>query len=124
MLRLAPEPPNDWARQLPASVFWWCAPIAAGVAVSFAGLSPRTTGVVWAIAFIWMGAGCLLNAMRCHRLHCYISGPVFLLGAVVVALLAAGLVDLGPHGLNNAVSATLVLVLLSFAPEFFWKRYA
>jgi len=25
---------------------------------------------------------CVLNARRCHRLHCYISGPVFLLGAV------------------------------------------
>ncbi len=126
MAKIADQPrvPDDWARQLLASLFWWCAPIAVGVGASFAGLSTGMTAFIWAAAFAWMAAGCLLNALRCHRLHCYISGPVLLLGALVVASLAAGLVDLGPHGLNNVVSVTFVLVLLSFAPELFWKRYA
>jgi len=26
-----------------------------------------------------MGVGCLVNVSRCGRLHCYITGPVFLL---------------------------------------------
>jgi hypothetical protein len=56
-------------------------------------------------------------------LHCYISGPVFLIGAVVVGLLAAGLTFLGPHALNNVVSITFVLVILSFVPEFIGNRY-
>ena len=68
-----------------------------------------------------MGTGCVLNAIRCRRLHCYISGPAFLLGA-----LAAGLFGLGavPQTLNNIVSATLGIVLLSFVPEIVWRRYA
>ncbi|HKV28421.1 MAG TPA: hypothetical protein VJN90_09150, partial [Candidatus Acidoferrales bacterium] len=31
-----------------------------------------------------------VNAARCRRLHCYITGPVFLLGALMTALNAAG----------------------------------
>ena len=72
--------------------------------------------MVWVAAFVWMGIGCLIKARRCHRLHCYISGPVLLFGAVVVDLIGFGAIDLGPHALNNVVSGTLVLALLSFVP--------
>jgi len=70
-----------------------------------------------------MATGCLLNARRCHRLHCYISGPVLLLGGLFAGLVAAGAFGLGIQAFNNAVSATLILALLSFVPEFVWKRY-
>jgi len=29
-----------------------------------------------------MGGACLVNAVRCGRLHCYVTGPFFLLGAI------------------------------------------
>ena len=73
--------------------------------------------------FLWMATGCLLNARRCRRLHCYISGPVLLLGAIFSGLVALGVVAVSPQAFGNVVSATLILALLSFVPEMFWKRY-
>jgi hypothetical protein len=94
-----------------------------GFATDFLALPVRGTAIIWVILFVWMGTGCILNARRCHRLHCYISGPTFLLGAVVLGLLAAGLLGFGPYALNNIVGGTVVVALLSFIPEI-WKKYA
>jgi hypothetical protein len=115
---------KDWARQPSTIVFWWGLPIAAGAAAGFLHLPFRAAAGVCAVSFAWMATGCLLNARRCHRVHCYISGPVLLLGAVIAGLVASGLADLGPHLFSNVVSAILVLALLSFVPEMVWKRYA
>jgi len=43
--------------------------------------------------------------------------------APLPGLLAAGLLALGPHALNNIVGVTLLAALLSFVPEI-WKKYA
>ena len=37
---------------------------------------------LWLPAFSVMGVACLANAARCGRLHCYVTGPVFLLTAL------------------------------------------
>jgi hypothetical protein len=47
-------------------------------------------------AFVVMGVGCLANAARCGRTHCYITGPLFPLAPIFVALSALGVVAL--HG--------------------------
>ena len=47
-------------------------------------------------AFAVMGAGCLANAARCGRIHCYVTGPLFLLAAIFVAMSAFGIVPLHP----------------------------
>ena len=39
-----------------------------------------------------MGLGCLVNAARCGRLHCYVTGPLYLAAALYVVLSAFGLV--------------------------------
>jgi hypothetical protein len=114
---------KDWARRPSAALFWWCVPIALAVAISAAVASLHVAAAVWTAALVWMGVGCLLNARRCHRLHCYFSAPVLLLGALAVALVGFGAVSLGPHGFNNAISVTLLLALLSFIPEMFWGKY-
>jgi hypothetical protein len=72
---------------------------------------------------MWMGTGCILNARRCHRLHCYISGPTFFLGAAALALSVAGVAFKGPHSLNNIVGITLTVASLSFVPEMIWRKY-
>ena len=36
---------------------------------------------LWAAAFAVMGIGCVVNASRCQRLHCYFTGPLFLAAA-------------------------------------------
>ena len=41
---------------------------------------------LWLPAFLVIGIGCLANAARCGRTHCYITAPLFLLAAVFVAL--------------------------------------
>jgi hypothetical protein len=119
----ASETANDWVRRPGMGFVWWCLPLGIGVAANYFASSPRATAIVWMVSFAWMGTGCLLNARRCHRLHCYISGPAFFLGAAALALFAAGVALLGPHSLNNIVGVALAVVLLSFVPEMVWRKY-
>jgi hypothetical protein len=114
---------NDWFARPTSAFFLWCLPLILGFATFQIGLPPRAAAAIWSALFLWMGAGCLINAARCHRLHCYISGPIFFLGALAMGLLAVGVV-LGPHALTNTVGFTLALALLSFVPEMIWRRYA
>jgi hypothetical protein len=47
---------------------------------------------LWVPSFVVAGAACLANASRCGRLHCFVTGPLFLLGAIATLLDAAGIV--------------------------------
>lgn len=114
---------KDWVRQPSGWIIWWGLPIAIGISTNFLRFSLIEAASIWAGAFAWMGTGCLLNARRCSRLHCFVSGPVLWLGAVAAALVGAGVI-VGPHTLSNVVSITTVLVLLSFVPEMIWGKYA
>ena len=114
------ETANDWLRRPGTGFVWWCIPLGIGVAGDYFFSSPRAGAMIWIVSFIWMGTGCILNARRCHRLHCYISGPAFFVGAAALALSLAGIALLGPHFLNNTVSITLAVALLSFVPEMLW----
>jgi len=115
---------NDWVNRPGMGFVWWCLPLGVGVASNFFAIAARASALVWMVSFFWMGSGCILNARRCHRLHCYISGPAFFLGAAALALFAAGIALLGPHSLNNIVGLTLTVTLLSFLPEMIWRKYA
>lgn len=114
---------RDLVRKPITATILWCIPIALGAAASIAVSSSRIIAATWAVAFTWMGVGCLLNARRCNRLHCYFSGPILLLGAMAVGLLASGVISLRPHAISNTISITLALALLSFVPETIWGRY-
>jgi hypothetical protein len=118
------ETVDDWVRRPGMGFVWWCFPLSVGIAASYFASSLRVTAMIWMVSFVWMGTGCILNARRCHRLHCYISGPAFFLGAAALGLFAAGIALLGAHSLNNIVSVTLAVVLLSFVPEMIWRKYA
>jgi hypothetical protein len=111
----------DWAAKPASFLVWWVLPPAAAWASDW--LLPGTSAWVWSIALAWMGLGCALNAYRCHRLHCFISAPAFLLGAGAAALIASGAVAWGPHALGNVTSAVIVIVALSFLPEWVWRKY-
>ena len=104
--------------------FWWCVPLLAGFSAQFLVSGPRAVSLVWAISLAWMGTGCVLNAVHCSRLHCYIAAPLLLSGALAEALMAANLVALGRHGETNVAGTALLLALLSFVPEMVWGRYA
>lgn len=113
---------RDWVRKPLAFVLWWGLPIVGGVSSGFLGLSLAQSAFVWAVAFAWMGTGCALNALRCARLHCFISGPALWLGAIAAALLGFGIVS-APDALGDVVNATAILVVLSWLPEWFRGRY-
>ena len=61
-----------------AAWFFWYWPVAVILAGSFWAAGRNW---LWAGAFCVMGIGCLINARRCHRLHCYFTGPLFLAAA-------------------------------------------
>lgn len=118
------DPGKDWVRRPASAILWWCLPLGAATVVNVVALSPSLVAAAWSVAFSWMGTGCILNARRCSRLHCYISGPVFFAGAVLAGLIGLGLLNLGPHALTSTISGTLLLALLSFVPEAMWGKYA
>jgi hypothetical protein len=124
MTEAAPSSPqNDWARRPGPALIWWCIPLSLALAFSLTIHASRIVAGVWVIALGWMGIGCALNAMRCHRLHCYFSGPILLLGALAAGLIGFDVVTLGPHAFNDAISLALMLALLSFVPEMVWSKY-
>jgi hypothetical protein len=114
---------TDWLRRPAMGFVWWCLPLGVGVAANYFVSTTRNVALVWMASFVWMGTGCILNARRCHRLHCYMSGPAFFLGAVALVLVASRIVLVGPRSLNNIVGITLIVALLSFVPEMIWRKY-
>jgi len=106
-------------------IWAWGIPIVILISVNFLqGTIPISALVViTSAAFTWMGLGCVLNARRCKRRHCYYSGPVFLLGAVGVLLVGFQVIDFGQDGLIYVVSITAGLAILSYATELIQGKY-
>ncbi|HZT04255.1 MAG TPA: hypothetical protein VFA39_18550 [Steroidobacteraceae bacterium] len=120
---ISSAPSTDWLRQPVGVLFWWVLPLALGVSTNFRHLPLSWTAVTWAVALAWMGTGCVLNAVRCGRRHCFISGPVLWLGALATALVALGVLS-GRNALGEAVNGSLAVAALSFLSERFWGPYA
>lgn len=70
--------------------------------------------LIGAAACVVMGLACLVNAARCHRLHCYITGPYFLLLAVAASIAYGFDVGTSHH------SEKWLLVSLGIAPLLIW----
>jgi hypothetical protein len=77
---------GDWPRSPIGFAVWWIVPIVLGNIGEHLTSSRLDAALIWAAALAWMGLGCVLNARRCHRRHRYFSGPIFFVGALVVAL--------------------------------------
>jgi hypothetical protein len=117
-------PHSDLARR-PVTIFlFWVLPFAIASASDALGLSPTEAAWIWSGAMAWMGAGCALNALRCGRLHCFISAPALLLGASAAALIATGTINMGARALGYVTWAALGAAALAVIPELLWRRYA
>jgi hypothetical protein len=103
---------NDLVRGWNA-VLLWGLPIIALVVGSYYQ-SARV--VLWIPAFLVMGVGCLRNAARCGRVHCYVTGPLSLLAAVYVALSGFQLVPMHPAIFLDTILAVAVLACLAEIP--------
>ena len=91
----------------------WCLPVAALIA----GLNwPEARPWLWIPALLIMGVGCWVNAARCGRLHCYLSTPIFLIGAAYVVLAQFGLVPLPPGMFLDALLVATVLACMAELP--------
>ena len=86
-------------------------------------LSNSTLAVAgtWAAAFAVMGTACVVNALRCQRVHCWFTGPWFLLAAAVTVLRYQEVLTLSwPTILNGTLLGAL---LLFFVSENIWGKY-
>jgi hypothetical protein len=62
----------------------WRVPLMAFVVGIFLGPLPRM--LLWTPAFLFAGGACVVNASRCGRIHCFITGPLYLFAAAATAL--------------------------------------
>lgn len=90
----------------------WRGPLLAFVLGAF--LSPSARTLLWVPAFVVAGVSCVVNARRCGRLHCFITGPLYLLAA-------AATVGAAPPGwiALSVVGGTIA----AYALEFVRGRY-
>jgi hypothetical protein len=70
------------------------------------------------------GTACLINAFRCGRVHCYFTGPFYLLMAVLSLLYGIGVLQFGQFGWAW-IGGTVVIVgpILSRVPEQIYGKY-
>lgn len=92
----------------------WIVPGGVAAAAFVGTVRLPTLLLIGAAACAVMGAACLVNAARCGRLHCYFTGPYFLMlagGAVVAYSFDAG---------NGHHSREALLLMLGLAPLLVW----
>jgi hypothetical protein len=94
------------------------------VAAASTGFPGAWRTAVWAVSLSIMGIGCVANALRCGRVHCYLTGPFFLLMALVTLLFGLGVVPLGRNGWNWLGLTILIgAIALCCLPELFLGKY-
>jgi hypothetical protein len=103
----------------------WVVPFALVTATSVAFsanlISPAVAGSLWTFSVGWFGVGCLINGRSCGRVHCKIDGIAFPLLAAVGALNVLSVVS---FSWNLFWGVFIVILIASFVPEFFWKKYS
>jgi hypothetical protein len=98
----------------------WCVPIAL---IVLGTILEAWILWFWIPAFLAIGITCWVNASRCGRIHCYATAPLFLVAALLLGLIAAGLLPDGWVGEIGLV--VLAGVILAYGVEFAsGRRYA
>ncbi len=121
-------PPSGKSRDILASPWLafalFCVPAIAIAATAGSTFSGGWRTAVWTAALAIMGIACLANAVRCGRVHCYLTGPFFLLMAVVSLLYGLKLLHLGTNAWNR-IGLTILLgaVALCCLPEMLIGKY-
>ena len=85
----------------------WGVPIVVIILGAFVGPILRTA--LWTPAFLVMGGACVYNAAHCGRLHCYITGPLFLIAAAATLLSGLGVVALDWRWIGRGAGLGTVL---------------
>ena len=107
-----------------SSFLFWKLPAVVVVGVALLDVGSVGQALVWAPSLAIGGAACSANAIRCHRVHCYFTGPFFLLMAAVSLLHGVGALPLGEEGWTWIELVTLIgAITLGYLPEVVWGRY-
>jgi hypothetical protein len=107
---------------LAAAVF--CLPVAVIVLSGGLNIGNQGRAVVWAICLGVMAIGCLVNARRCGRMHCYFTGPFLILMVLASLSYGFGVLPLGTSGWNWIGGMTLGgTVFLTCVPELLFGKY-
>jgi hypothetical protein len=97
------------------------------IAIVVAGVPAISSGwrtVVWTVALATMGVACIVNGLRCGRVHCYLTGPFFLLMALIALSYGLGILHLGGNGWNLLGLVTLIgAIALCCLPEMLLGKY-
>ena len=114
---------RDWLANPSANLLAWWLPKALVLGGLFAAPAFRTA--VWIAALTWMGVACLLNARRCGRTHCRLTGPFYLAMIGPTLLLGFGVLSVGLAGW--LILACVILAggrVLWWATERAWGEYS
>ena len=110
MNQCPPSSEKDLLRSRWATWLLWIGPWVLIVGTSNTGNITHT--IAWTFAFTVGGVACLVNARRCGRLHCFYTGPLYLLAALASLLYGLRILPLGQHGwdwiLGTAVTVSLL----------------
>jgi hypothetical protein len=86
---------SDWSGDARVLLIW-------GVPAAILLVSPligaRYLVFLWPVLLAFMGVACVMNASRCGRVHCYVTGPFFLMLAMASVLHGAEITPLGEKG--------------------------
>lgn len=116
---------QDFARKPLPFLYLWGIPVVVLFSVNIAQSYWPATIVLWMMigSYAWMGIGCVVNAARCGRLHCYFTGPIFLIAALAIALVGFEILSLGPLKVPHISYIAIGLALASFVLEWIWGAY-
>ena len=110
------------SRWLVFTLYWL--PAIAILAVGPLPISNGWRAVVWAVALAILGMACIVNALRCGRVHCYITGPFFLLMAPAALVYGLGILHFGGNGWNLLGLIGLIgTIACWYVPEMFLGKY-
>lgn len=116
----APDILGDWRKS--ALAYWL--PIGAIVASGNIDVGMAWRTAIWTGACSIMGGACLLNAIRCGRIHCYFNAPFFFAMATITLIYGIGLLPLGANGWNLIGLGLLAGgVILTYGPELVLGKY-
>lgn len=104
-----------------ATLFWGIPHIAFFIGIF---TSPMLRTILWSSALFVAGTACLTNAYSCGRIHCYFTGPFYLLMAVLSLCYGTGVAQLGQFGwvwIGGIVC--IVGPILTRVPERIYGKY-
>ena len=106
------------------SFLLYCLPAIAIVASGYESVSRGWRTAIWTAALTAIRGACIPNARSCGRIHCYVTGPFFLLAALATLLYGVGVIQLGANGWNLIGMTVLIgAIVLTCLPEMLLGKY-